>query len=108
MEKRLIEDLSKLSNVEVDLWAKIFDNISSLIEEYVYESKLNLDEELKIDIEFATLLISNTEGKLKIIFIPKDAMVKEFKAIQQGGKTRWKKKLERAVLNNLLETYREI
>ena len=35
-------------------------------------------------------------------------MVKEFKAIQQGGKTRLKKKLERAVLNNLLETYREI
>lgn len=108
MEKILIEDLSKLSNVEVDLWAKIFDNISSLIEEYVYESKVNLEEEIKIDIEFATLSISNIDGKLKIIFIPKEDMIKEFKSIQQGGKTRLKKKLERAVLNNLLETYREI
>ena len=35
MEKRLIEGLSKISNLDIDMWAKIFDNISALIEEYV-------------------------------------------------------------------------
>lgn len=108
MEKRLIEGLSKISNLDIDMWAKIFDNISALIEEYVYESRVNLDSKTDIDLEFATLSLINEDNKLKINFIPKADMVKELKSIEQGNKSKLKVKLEKSVLNNILETFKEI
>lgn len=108
MEKRLIEGLSKISNLDVDTWAKIFDNISALIEEYVYESRIDLDSKTDIDLEFATLSLINEDNKLKINFIPKEKMVKELKSIEHGNKSKLKIKLEKSVLNNILETFKEI
>ena len=108
MEKRLIEGLSKISNLDIDTWAKIFDNISALIEEYVYESRVSLDSKTDIDLEFATLSLINEDNKLKINFIPKAEMIKELKSIEQGNKSKLKVKLEKAVLNNILETFKEI
>lgn len=108
MEKRLIEGLSKISNLDIDTWAKIFDNISALIEEYVYESRVGLDSKTDIDLEFATLSLINEDNKLKINFIPKAEMIKELKSIEQGNKSKLKVKLEKAVLNNILETFKEI
>lgn len=108
MEKRLIEGLSKISNLDIDMWAKIFDNISALIEEYVYESRVNLDSKTDIDLEFATLSLINEDNKLKINFIPKADMIKELKSIEQGNKSKLKVKLEKSVLNNILETFKEI
>lgn len=108
MKKRLIEDLSKISNLDTNVWAKIFDNISALIEEYVYESRINLDSRTDIDLEFAILSLTNEDKKLKINFIPKSEMVKSLKSIEQGNKSRLKVKLEKSVLNNILETFKEI
>lgn len=108
MEKRLIEGLSKVYNLDVDTWAKIFDTISSLIEEYVYESRINLDSKTDIDLEFATLSLLNEDNKLKINFIPKAEMIKDLRDIEQGNKSKLKTKLEKAVLENILETFKEI
>lgn len=108
MEKRLIEGLSKISNLDIDMWAKIFDNISALIEEYVYESRINLDSKTDIDLEFATLSLVNEDNKLKINFIPKAEMIKDLKGIEQGNKSKLKVKLEKSVLTNILETFKEI
>ena len=67
-----------------------------------------LEPRVDIDLEFATLSAVNQDGKLKIVFTPKEAMVDSFKNVQKEKKTRLKKKLEKVVLNSLLETYKEI
>ena len=79
-----------------------------LIEEYVYESRINLDSKTDIDLEFATLSLLNEDNKLKINFIPKAEMIKDLRDIEQGNKSKLKTKLEKAVLENILETFKEI
>ena len=51
---------------------------------------------------------TSTNWSRAVNFIPKADMIKELKSIEQGNKSKLKVKLEKSVLNNILETFKEI
>ena len=105
---RLIEDLSKLSNIDVNILAKLFDAIELTIEEKVYEDRIKDIFNTEIDLEFALLSISNENGKEKIKFIPKEDLINKLKNAEQRKHTTLRKRLEKNITNKLLETFKII
>lgn len=108
MKRNLIGDLSKAYNVDEEILAKIFEGMSRCIGEAVYESRLVNETETDIDMGFATLVVSLVNGRLRISFIPKDSLIDDLKSINEGKDPKFRIRLERALRENLIDTFKNI
>jgi hypothetical protein len=108
MEKKLITDLSKLSNLPEEYLFKLFNISSYIISNAVYESLLESKNITEIDVVFGKLIIKADLKDIKIKFIPNDDLEMDLKNINQGGEPSLKHKLERLISAKLIELYKEI
>lgn len=109
MKRNLIEDLSKLSNIELPLLEKLFGNIALLIAQYYYEQRLSEDETpLIIELGFASLVLSFEEGRLKFKTVPSPELVKQLKGISKGEAPLLESKLQEKAVERLLNYYKDL
>ena len=105
---RLIEDLSKLSNIDIDILAKLFEKVGECIAQKVYEDRLKVENTTMIDLDFGVFEIKNDEGKLKIKFSPSSSLLEDLVNIEKGKSPKLIKKLEKVTVTKLLETYKSL
>ena len=108
MKTKLIEDLSILSNIDIELLSKLFDKFALCIEERVYEDRIKEDFSTEIDLGFASIVIKNEDGKEKIKLIPTPEFIKILKRAESKKSSQLKKRLERSVTTKMLELLRDI
>lgn len=108
MKTNLIEGLSKLSNIDSDILAKLVDIMGECIIEAVYEDRLRNITTSEIDLGFITLSISNDDSKLKIKAIPSKELMTDLTNVEKGKNPKLKLKLEKNVIAKLQETYKEL
>ena len=108
MKTSIIKDLALVSNIEEEILAKLLNKIELCIEQKVYEDRLKDDYTTEVDIEFATLLISNDNGKSKIKIIPKDEFIEGLRKAELKKNTNLKKKLEKAITDSIVQTFKDI
>lgn len=108
MKINLIEDLSKLSNIDNKILAKLFDVSGNYIVQKVYEDRLNNKIETEIDFGFMTLVISNVDSILKLRSLPNKEFLKDLMEIEHGKNPKLKLKIEKNLIQTLVETYKEL
>ena len=108
MKVKMSEDLSKLSNLDPNICAKLLEMMGDIITQRLYESRLNLDSEVDIDLDFAHLLLTNIEGQLKIKLVPNKEVSQNIVNIEKGKKSNLKLKIEKSLGNKIAEIFKEI
>lgn len=105
---KITEDLSKVSNVDKDILAKLFEGIQSVIVEEVYEDRLKNNPSTEIDLDFIKLIISNDNSQLKMSVIPSTKLLEELIDIEHGKEPKLKTKLEKNLVQTLSDTIKDI
>lgn len=108
MKVKMSEDLSKLSNLDRSICAKLLEMMGDIITQRLYESRLNLDSEVDVDLDFAHLLLTNIEGQLKIKLILNKEVLQNIVNIEKGKKSNLKLKVEKNLGNKIVEIFKEI
>lgn len=106
MKKKIIEDLSKLYNIDVELLSKLFKDAGDLIAEEVYEDRIQLKTNTELDFEFAQLNISNVDGQLKVKFQLNPDVLEQLVNVEKGGNTKFKRKLDKVATTQLCEMFK--
>lgn len=108
MKINLIEDLSKLSNIDKEIIAKLFEVSGNYIIQKVYEDRLNNKTETEIDFGFMTLTILNVNSSLKLKVLPNKEFLNGLVEIEHGKNPKLKLKIEKNLIQTLIETYKEL
>lgn len=108
MKVKMSEDLSKLSNLDSNICAKLLEMVGDIITQRLYEGRLNLDSEVDVDLDFAHLLLTNIEGQLKIKLILNKEVLQNIVNIEKGKKSNLKLKVEKNLGNKIVEIFKEI
>ena len=108
MKINLIEDLSKLSNIDQEILAKLFDTLGNYIIQKVYEDRLNNKTETEIDFGFMLLTISNVNSLLKLKVSPDKDFLKDLMELEHGKQPKLKLKIEKNLIQTLIENYKEL
>lgn len=105
---KIIEDLSKLFNIEQGTLSKLLVTLGYCIAERVYEDVLENKTTTEVNIEFATLTVSNVDGKLKIKLTPNEQFLNDLKAAESRQKVKLVDRIEKYLINTLNYTYKEL
>ena len=108
MKRKVVTDLSKLSNVPEEYLSKLLNLCGYIIGNAVYESNLASNNVTELDFEFGTLLVKADLKEVKLKLIPNTDLQADLKNINQGGTPSLKSKLERSVASKLIEMYKDI
>ena len=105
MKINLIEDLSKLSNIDQEILAKLFDTLGNYIIQKVYEDRLNNKTETEIDFGFMLLTISNVNSSLKLKVLPDKDFLKDLMELERGKQPKLKLKIEKNLIQTIIYNY---
>lgn len=108
MKSSLVQDLSRLSNVDVGLLTELFNKFGLCIQERVYEDRIQGDTSTEIDIGLGSLFIINDQGQERVRFVPSAPFVANIKQAEAGKPSTLRKRLEKATTAKILELFRNV
>lgn len=108
MERKVLEDLSKVSNIDKEIIDKLFQYLGYLICENVKCDRIKLIQDSILDIGIGILNISNNNGNLRIKYSPTKEMLEDLTNIEKGKDTKLKAKLEKSITEKLCDIYKDI
>lgn len=108
MEKKLNTHLSKLTSIPEDVLNTISDLSTDIVSEFIYESLLEMDSIIEIDIGIGSLIIKCNLSGIDFKFVPCDQLKDNIVTIEKTKKSPLKLKLKKSLRAKLVETYKEI
>lgn len=108
MKYNIREKIATLTTIENESLVKINNLISCCISDAVYESVLDEDSQVAVDLDYGTLTISKSNNELRYKFVPSAKLEEDIvKAIKDKNNALDSIVLEK-LKNNLVSTYKEL
>lgn len=108
MKYNIREKITTLTTIEDESLAKINNLISCCISDAVYESVLDDDAQVTIDLDFATLIISRSNNELRYKFVPSAKLEEDIVSAIKDKKNALDSIILEKLKNNLVSTYKDL
>ena len=108
MEKNLLEDVAKLSNIKSSIIKKFARVAEYCISDYVLESKIEDEDLTEIDVGIGKLTLLVDDDSLSYKFVPSTRLEKMIVDAYQKEESILTEKVEEGLENRLLSAYKEL
>lgn len=108
MEKKLIDDISTLTNIPKSRVEDLFLLMENCICDYVLEDKKDLNNITEIDLSLGTLVIGQDGNSIVYKFIPSLFFENKLKETLLTNKNPLASQIESKLSNKMLSVYKEL
>ena len=105
---KIIEDVSKMTNIPTKVISSILDKVLFSILDSVRENDLAGIDTTETDIGFGTLLIKHEDNAVKYKFLPSNKMSENISKVYNEKLNLLECELEKSLVEKVLKTYKEL